>query len=77
MWTSESVKDDKKVRSAHDAFLPGPVDGGTGDGVGVAECGDGVGVADRGEGLEADSDSRGETIAASSTSVAALLTGWA
>jgi hypothetical protein len=43
--------------------------------VGVAECGDGVGVADRGEGLEADSDSRGETIAASSTSVAALLTG--
>jgi hypothetical protein len=39
--------------------------------VGVAECGDGVGVADRGEGLEADND----TIVASSTSVAALLTG--
>jgi hypothetical protein len=43
--------------------------------VGVAECGDGVGVADRGEGLEADNDSRGDTIVASSTSVAALLTG--
>jgi hypothetical protein len=62
-------------RSADDVCLPGPVEGGTGEGVGVAECGDGVGVADRGEGLEADNDSRGETIVASSTSVAALLTG--
>jgi hypothetical protein len=43
--------------------------------VGVAECGDGVGVADRGEGLEADNDSRGDTIVASSTRVAALQTG--
>ena len=51
--------------------LPVRGEGGSGEGVGVAEWGEGVGVAERGDGLEAERDTCGDRVIVVSSMMAA------